>query len=378
MTPVAWSDTTVRTVHGNGGYVLPGLVDSHVHLSHLSVDGEEAVRDTLTQFVQRGILRVIDAGGSLEVMSTMSRHVASGELVGPVIAFSGPMAEKPPVFWARLNGEVPGFTVPIETERDVAQLVESVTAAGGTHLKVFAKWDLGLLRSLLVAARQKGLAVILDPGPPFYQDVPVDTALALGIRRIEHAFAPWQVVLTDDLAATHDSLKAIGMTAMDAAGAPFYDSLIARGVESIDRAKLDALVRTWAETDTYFCPTLGVLERERGSQPWNSLADVGRLVVATAARSKVPLLVGQDGLSPARTVEEMIALAAAGVPVAEVIKAATWYPALWSGQSADIGSVAAGKLADLIITESDPLQDLGTLNAPGAVIQGGVVRRENP
>jgi hypothetical protein len=213
-------------------------------------------------------------------MAGMSRQVASGELDGPAITFSGPMAEKPPLYWARLNGEVPGFTVPFETERDVAQLIESVAAGGGSHVKVFGKWDLGLLRSLLVDARQKGLAVILDPGPPFYQDVPVDTALALGIRRIEHAFAPWQVVLKEGLATTHDSLKALGMTPMNPAGAPFFDTLVSRGVESIDRARLDAVVRAWAETDTYFCPTLGVLERNRGSQAGTSFADVGHLVVA--------------------------------------------------------------------------------------------------
>jgi hypothetical protein len=245
-------------------------------------------------------------------------------------------------------------------------------------VKVFGKWDLGLLRSLLVDARQKGLAVILDPGPPFYQDVPVDTALALGIRRIEHAFAPWQVVLKEGLATTHDSLKALGMTPMNPAGAPFFDTLVSRGVESIDRARLDAVVRAWAETDTYFCPTLGVLERNRGSQAGTSFADVGHLVVATAARSNVRLLVGQDGISPAHTVEEMIVLAAAGVPVAEVIKAATWYPAMWLGQSDGIGSVAAGKRADLIFTEGNPLDDLSSLDTPGAVIQGGVVRRESP
>lgn len=367
-------DPALQRIDGEGAFLLPALYDSHVHLSFLSAEGGSAVADTLREFVRQGVLHVQDVGGPLDVIARMSRRVASREIIGPQISFAGPLAERPPLEWAPLNEVLPGITVPMETEADVERLVAAVAEAGGSHLKAFGKWDLALLRRLLDLASERGLEVVLDPGAPLFQEVPVDTALAIGIRRIEHSFALWQSVLRSDLKATHDSAAALGPEA--GSWAEFSEALFATGVASIDRTRLDRVAAAWARSGSYFCPTLNVVEVTRsgpGSRG-DAMADVGELFTTTLAAHGVPLLVGQDGMRSTGAVEEMGYLVEAGLSAADAIRAATWNPAKWADDLDDLGSVALGKRADLILVRENPLEDVLRLKDPWAVVQGGVVR----
>lgn len=379
------ADTALPRIDGEGAFLLPALHDGHVHLSFLTTEGDAAVADTLRAFVRQGVLHVQDMGGPLDVIGEMSRRVASGEIVGPRISFSGPMAEKPPLYWAQHNEVLPDFTVPMETEADVERLVASVADAGGSHLKAFGKWDRALLRRLLALAPERGLQVVLDPGPPLFQDVPVDTALALGVRRMEHAFAAWQSVLRADLRERHDSLMGEGDRSARQA---FATALFTTGVASVDSARLERVAEAWAASGVYFCPTLSPLEQWRADPPplpfpsdeedvrgyWGGMADVSELLTSTLARAGVPILVGQDGMAPTGAVVEMGHLVGVGLSAAEVIRAATWNAAEWAGQLDDLGSVDVGKRADLVLVREDPLEDVGRLRDPWAVVQGGVVR----
>ncbi|HSM60925.1 MAG TPA: amidohydrolase family protein [Longimicrobiales bacterium] len=382
---VAPPDPELARIDGEGAFLLPALHDGHVHLSFLRTLGDSALADTLRAFVRQGVLHVQDMGGPLDVIGEMSRRVASGEIVGPRISFSGPMAEKPPLQWARYNEVLPDFTVPMETAADVERLVTSVADAGGSHLKAFGKWDLSLFRRLLDLGRERGLEVVLDPGAPLFQDVPVDTALALGVRRMEHGFAAWQSVLRADLRERLDSLAAEG----DRSAWPaFATEVFTSGAASVDSARLGRVAEAWATSGTYFCPTLNVLDAWRREPPplpfssdeedvrpyWTGMADGADLLTSTLAGAGVRLLVGQDGMASTGAVVEMGNLVRVGLSAADAIRAATWNAAEWAGELDDHGSVDVGKRADLVLVREDPLEDVGRLTDPWAVVQGGVVR----
>jgi hypothetical protein len=377
--------TSAKRIEGNGGYLLPGLWDSHVHLAFVTLGGPDSVASVLKQFVQHGILYVRDVGGPLDVMARMHNRVASGELLGPEIFFAGPMAEHSPMYWADRNKVLPGFTVPMDAPEQVDSLVSSVAAAGGTHIKAFGKWDLNLLRRLLAQAKQHSLRVVLDPGAPLFQSVPVDTALALGVTSVEHAMAPWQAALRTDLARSLDSvMHAPALT--DSARGTFAFGVIPLGRESLDLDRLTTIAQRWRERGAVFTPTLRVLDEWRRDPPkrpgasadqlarfYGGMWDGASTIARTVASAGVTLLVGQDGIDPTGADEEMAVLVANGVAPAKVLQAATINPARWFGRDDQLGSIAPGKRADLVLLKTNPLDSIGAVRTPSLVIQAGKV-----
>lgn len=377
--------TGARHIDGHGGYVIPGLWDSHVHLAFLTLSGPDSLALVLKQFVEHGILYVRDVGGPTDVMARMHDRIASGELLGPEIFFAGPMAEHSPMHWAGNNKVLPGFTVPMDSPEQVDSLASSVAAAGGSFLKVFGQWDLGLLRRLLSQAKQHSLKVVLDPGSPLFQQVRVDTALALGITSIEHAFSPWGSALRADLAASRDSLMRIPSVS-ESAYMTFGLRVIPLGRQSLDLDRLNRLTRNWRDRGAVFTPTLRVFDAWRRDPPerpgmspeqrarfftgmWNGASTITRAVAAAG----VTLLVGQDGIDPLGADEEMTMLASIGIPPARLLQAATINPAKWLGRDNQLGSIAPSKRADLVLLKSNPLESIEAVRTPSLVVKEGKV-----
>jgi imidazolonepropionase-like amidohydrolase len=372
-------------IDARGAFALPALWDSHVHLSVRALEGPDAVRETLEGFVQAGVLYVRDVGGPLDVIAPMRDLVRAGDVVGPEIFFSGPMAERPPLMWAAHNEKLPGFTVPIESEAQVDSLVTSVARAGGAFVKTFGKWDVDLFRRLVRLAGEADLEVVVDPGAPFFQDIPIDVALAAGVSSIEHAHTAWQSALSASLKAKHDSLA----TGTDpAALVGFINEVGPLGLDALDLDSLRALADRMTAAGAYLCPTLQVAEAWRTAHPslpgfapqnpdrlWNGFADVATKITQAFAERGVKLLIGQDGMDPGGTVREMELLVAIGVPPADVLRAATVHPARWLKRDQEIGSLQVGRRADLVLVRADPLRDMTALRSPVLVVQAGTVRR---
>jgi hypothetical protein len=374
-------------IDGRGAFALPGLWDSHVHLDFTSLEGPDAVRKTLEGFVNAGVLYVRDVGGPLEGIAAIRDRVRTGAVVGPEIFFSGPLAERPPLFWAHYNEKLPGLTVPIESETDVDSLVASVARAGGSFVKAFGKWELDLFKRLVRLARENGLEVVFDPGAQFFQAVPVDVALAAGVTSIEHAIFAWQSALTPALKVKHEAAaSATDRTARVA----FANEVIPLGVETLDPDVVRALGDRMAAAGAYFCPTLQVAEAWRVAHPafpgpgpenpdrhWSGLADVATRTTQVLAERGMKLLIGQDGADPAGTIREMELLVRIGIPPADVLRAATLHPAQWLKREHEIGTLEVGRRADLVIIGTDPLRDMTALRSPRLVLQGGSVRRRS-
>jgi hypothetical protein len=253
-----------KEIDARGAFALPALWDSHVHLSVRTLEGSDAVRETLEGFVQAGVLYVRDVGGPLDVIAPMRDLVRAGDVVGPAVFFSGPLAERPPLLWGAHNQKLPGFTVPIESEAQVDSLVTSVARAGGAFVKTFGKWDVDLFRRLVRLAGEADLEVVVDPGAPFFQDIPIDVALAAGVSSIEHAHTAWQSALPAGLKAKHDSLA----TGTDpAARVAFINEVGPLGLDALDLDSLRTLADRMTAAGAYFCPTLQVPEAWRTAHP---------------------------------------------------------------------------------------------------------------
>lgn len=380
-----------------GQYALPGLFDCHTHLIHLTGHGDEELKARLADFVAHGVTQVRDVGGPIGVLSGLHRRIAAGEIAGPEIFYTGPMLEGSPLSYESMNEEFPGFTVAIDTPADVDLLVPELARQGACAVKTFNHIDPTVYRHLVDVAREHGLRIVHDPGTPLFHRVPMDVAIELGVTSIEHAKAPWPVVLRDELRDEHDALAQPDANEM--AQMVFMMRTTALGVDSVSLERVRQLADHVRETGTYLCPTLLVfaaledvaIEQVKQHQHLDEVPEmmragirqgiaamqqVSRVFVREFADRGVRMLVGQDGADPAGTLAEMRWLSEWGVPQAEILRGATIYPAQWLGVEDRLGSLTPGKEANVLVVRGNPLADIGQLETIVLVVHHGrIVRR---
>jgi imidazolonepropionase-like amidohydrolase len=361
-----------------GKYALPGLWDSHVHFSFLTLGGDTTVTTTLAAFVRHGVTSVRDVGGQLDTIAGLTRRVASGRTLGPRIYFAGPLLSRAPMLLADQNNLLPGMAVAVETPAAVDSMLDRLVARGARMTKAIDRWDPTLFRYYLRAARARSLRVVWDAGLPIFNRIPIDTALALGVTSIEHAKAVWSGVLRDDLARQYDSVMAIDDTA--ASPKALLQRWMALGEQSVSRERLAALADTWANSGAYFCPTLQqAVDNLAGTPPegyqraFAGLLEVSWLFVRELAAHGVKMLVGQDNVEPDGTLREMDLLASAGVSPVEILRGATIYPARWLGVDSIVGTLEPGRRADILILDANPLERITNIRSAWAVVHDGKI-----
>jgi hypothetical protein len=354
-----------REINCRGKFAVPGLFDSHIHLTDLTRFGDDSLRSALEAFVASGITQVRDVGGPIDIVSALSHRIEAGEIIGPEMFYAGPMLEKSPLTWAAINDTFPDFTVAINTTEDVDSLLPELAEQGALLIKTFGTCDTLVHKHLVDVAGRLSLRVVHDPGPPLFHWIPMDRAIEYGVTSIEHAKAPWPAVLKDDLKEEHDNL--IGPNSSPESTRAFAMRAAAMGVKSVSLERLSRLVEVMKQNRVYLCPTLKVMEGMEEA----ALEGTRNRMAVDELEGGVRLLVGQDGHDPAGTFVEMRLMKECGVSEAEIIKGATIYPAEWLGIDDRLGSIMPGKQANILVVEANPLEDISNLEAVFMVVHKG-------
>jgi imidazolonepropionase-like amidohydrolase len=129
---------------------------------------------------------------------------------------------------------------------------------------------------------------------------------------------------------------------------------------------------------------LGQWYESEEAEPWQRVLAEGALEIVRRFHSAGGVIaLGTDynlggGLRPDMFLREIQLLHAAGLTPMEVIEAATRHAARVCGHGEDLGTLEAGKLADILVVDGDPSADLGALQRVSIVVKGGVVAYGNP
>jgi hypothetical protein len=377
-------DPRLPVVDGGGGYLLPGFWDMHAHSFQLSpqmhlplwvANGVTGIRDMMDCPGEKDSLIACAAD-----KRRWSEAAGRGELASPrFVSLASYYLERPEL-----------------TPAEVGVRAEAARSRGIAELKVYNRLSPAAYEAAATEARRLGLRLVGH----LPKAVSLDQALAAGQRSFEHAHlflrhcyaraADWRLgrlegadrtALAEAMVGALDAgACARAFEAMRRSGARFVPTHVTREEDARAGdaafagdprlAWLDPLSR-WAWRDD-LAGTRAEYPGQRGERALQAYFLAGLRLTGAAHRSGVPVLVGTDtAIGGFRYHDEMAWLVRAGLTPAEVLRAATIEAARYAGLERHYGSVAAGKRADLLILDSNPLIDISNTRRIRAVIVAG-------
>jgi len=380
----------IQRLDGRGRYLIPGLVDMHVHLFNLS--SHRPPNDwTFALDLANGVTAVREMRGDPSTMAQVRQwreQFDRGEILAPRILAAGIPAYGP-------------------TPDDARHQVDQAADAGADFIKVFSEVPEANWRAILDEAHTRGLPVVghVPAG------VPLLVAAATGQRTDEHLMQAYEACSSieaplieqrsglagDALEEVREKQEGRALDAFD----PRICTRVSRALAATGQVQVPTLVL--AEEDSLPRASPNADARWRYLRPdertrWQAFlagytADdaalakqrwpVARRIVSAMHRAGVTMMVGTDspmpGVYPGFAVqEEMELLVAAGLTPREAMRAATLTPAEFLGLAGTSGSVAIGKRADLVLLDADPARDVRNTRRIAAVVIDGrlLVRQE--
>lgn len=326
-----------------GRYVVPGLIDAHVH-----IDSPAAMRAA----IESGVTTVRSAGVSHFADVGLRELVKRGSLPGPDVLAAGYHVRPRPAFEAFLDtpelGDLmgPGLV----TSDALRRFVRANLQHGADWIKVLATERAGTPDT--------------DPRKQVYSEseigLIVAEAQARGVSVLAHAH-----------------------------GAEGALAAVRAGVKSIEHGTYltDETLKLMASRGTYFVPTADVMNdlmaaggdyddpglMRRGAMMKPVLTDTIRRAQAAGVKIVTGSDTGYGPTSIARISREVLELVAAGVPALSALQAATSRNAELLNLAAQTGQVRAGFEADLLIVDANPLERPATLLDPLLVVSNGYV-----
>jgi len=387
----------VERVDGDGGYLIPGLWDMHIH------EFSPFFTPALPLYIANGVTGVRDMWGELDVATDAREAVSAGERVGPRAVVAGNITDG-------ANPWFPGSVVADSPER-ARLVVDSLVDAGAGFIKVYSALEADAFAAIAEQAAARGIDVAGHV--PF--SVPAREASDAGMRSITHMFGVVEGCSSNDaevraLRAESLVLRAEGSEFAD----PFFGTALYRSIlGAADDALCGELLTHLAANGTWLTPTLAVLRtmaslaRLRDEDDprlqympraivagWRTPfpgqasdmpedietreAFLARQLAVTgmAAAAGVGILAGTDTPNPFvypgfSLHDELELLVQAGLSPREALAAATTAPAEFLGATDSLGAVAEGKLADLVLLRGNPLDEIGNTRRISAVVANG-------
>jgi imidazolonepropionase-like amidohydrolase len=371
----------------SGRYVIPGLIDSHYHLN-LGTRSKET-EEALHRFaLLGGITSVRDMAGDGVALAEFARVAVDGNFPSPRVYFSALMAGKTWFIDQRVKiimhglpaGEAP-WARAIEPDTDIAKVVAEAKATGATGIKLYADLQPETVAKITVEAHRQGLKVWSHA--TIFPSRPSD-AVKAGVDVISHNnLLVWELV--KDMPAVSDKAtnQMVGWTKV-----------------SVDAPAMTALLRQMRKQGTVLDDTaiwtklrlIPAIEKSEAAKPeaerTPGLASAIEKwtfgIVKRAHELGIPLVAGTDFQEhpeaqdfPNIHTELELLVTECGLTPLEAITTATRNGAMVLGIQDSYGTIAKGKMADLVILSADPSVDIRNTTKIMYVIKGGrIYKRE--
>lgn len=391
--------TADSVIDGSGKYLIPGLWDMHVHFR----GGDSLVSENkhlLNLFIANGVTTVRDAGGDItSAVLEWRNEIESGNLLGPRIFTSGPKLDGPDAAWAG--------SIELASPEEVPAAFDSLESLGVDYVKLY---DGSISRDVYLAAieeaEHRGLPI--TGHMPF--TVQFTEAVEAGLDATEHMYyvlkgtSSKEEALTEEIIqrqGTEDplgfweALPRILSTYEEAVARQTYSMMRKNGTAAVPTLHIGEVLAYLDEQDhsgdeylNYIGEGIIKTYDRRLNAALNSSAEAqqrrrnlqDKFVELTGElhEAGVTILAGSDsgpfnsftypGISLHKELE---ALVDAGLTPAEALRTATINGAAFFGVSEKYGQVKEGFAADLVLLNSNPLQDISNTRDILAVLWQG-------
>ncbi len=384
-------------VNGNGKFLIPGLWDMHVHWYD---------KDYLPLFIANGVTGVRQMYGE-PILHEWRKQIEAGQLLGPHTLVPSPIVDGPKPVW-------PG-SIPVANAAEARQAVVQIKRSGADFVKVYSLLPRDAYFAIADESKKEGI--------PFEGHVPDSVSLQeasnAGQKSVEHLTG----VLTACSAREAELLNSAQQTvaAIYAGQSPstrFWGREFRERqnltLETYSPQKAETVFAELKKNHTWQCPTLTVLRsmafsddssftndprlkymprnvvsswdpkadpflKDKTAEDWAMSKKVFSKeleIVGAMQRAGVEILAGTDTLNPYcfpgfSLHDELGLLVQSGLTPMQALQAATLNPARFLGREKDLGTIATGKIADLVLLDANPLDDIGNTRKISAVVFGG-------
>jgi imidazolonepropionase-like amidohydrolase len=393
--------TDAQVLDGTGKFLIPGLVDAHLHLTGA---GEPlgSREFFIPLLLANGITTVRDMGGYLESLVPLRRDIQDGKRLGPRIFFSGPY----------LDGSPPSFqpSLVVNNAVEASEDVRALAGQGVDFIKVQSILSRDAYFAIAEAARREHI--------PFAGHVPDRVTAAeasdAGQKSIEHLTGILRACSSDEQRLMREQFASGPPNATPQSSHAREIAWERELLGSYSEKEAAALTGKFAQNRTWQTPTL-VLLRHDAYPTTQSDGNAGNLrfvprsiaakwksarvsqdtfatpaefelrdklfarsaeLVAQMQRGGVGILAGTDSAAPDLVPgfalhEELAFLVDAGLTPMQALQAATKNPKEFLGKGKAAGTIEIGKDADLLLLDANPLEDIHNTRRIRAVIVNG-------
>ncbi|HUP89817.1 MAG TPA: amidohydrolase family protein [Longimicrobiales bacterium] len=385
------SKTPGHSIVARDKFLIPGLWDMHVHALYNATV-------FLPELLAWGVTGFRDTWGDLRQAREWREKVKQGALA-PRFFVAGNLLDGSPVIW-------PGSSE-VKTAERAIELVDSLNRAGSPFIKVYQRLSPEVYYAIANEAKRLGV--------PFVGHVPTFITAAqasdAGQKSLEHITAFWDGCTSREaeiIAGRRANLAATQRNDSTFPRAATTQRIMQLQRTSYDSVTCGTLMDRFARNKTWITPTLvlhwgaahaldsAVINDSRivfvpkkpreewlASHPSKATVDHaayyfgrGKEMIRLADRHNVQILAGTDFSNPwiyagSSLHDELALLVESGLSNASALRAATLNPARFLATTDSLGTIAKGKLADLVILDADPLRDIRNTRRISAVVVNG-------
>lgn len=366
----------VVRIDGAGKFLIPGLIDTHVHLRGAADPGvkgakadRRAAKEALASYLYAGVTAIYDAGNDPDLIYSLRAEERAGKIAAPRIFATGGIVTYPGSHgaspYATLVDDWPEALPLIKAHADrKPDLVKFTLEERGWGARpLIPLLPLDLLERLVAYYNDRGVRTTVHTS----SELRAREAIFAGVDTLAHPVI--QGPITDEFAALMGAKK-IPMSSTLTIGENY--SRLAEHPDYLDQPLYQA-----AFSAEEIAKLKGETREEFQKRSWTWWMKIMTPIAQENLRkihaAGGVIAVGTDQSNGAAVHREMELLVAAGIAPLDVITIATRNAALFLGKEKEIGAIRPGLAADLVLLDADPTLDIDNAKRISAVIKAGVV-----